>query len=100
MEDVMLAVINCWNSTSLYTTKDNFFTRLGVMPYNREDDRAMSKQIKQRIKEILKEDKGSKRDNKAKNKDATIDQLEEGTNEDENKISHKNYLKPHFNLIQ
>lgn len=67
LEEVMLAVINCWNSTNVFTTKDTFFTRLGVMPYNREDDRTMAKLIKQRMQEIVKEDKkGAKNNPKVK----------------------------------
>jgi hypothetical protein len=52
MEDVMLAVINCWNSTDVFNSKDHFFTRLGVFPYSRDDDISMSKHIKTKSKEF------------------------------------------------
>lgn len=110
MEEVMLAVINCWNNTELYNAKDNLFTRLGVLPYKPEDDKLMAKQIRERIKGLIKLDLETrnpmavrviKQVSQAKIllKDPNTDQIEDNV-EQETSMSHEEYLQSHFNLVQ
>ena len=38
MYKMMLGVVNCWNSTDIFKNRDFYFTRLGVLPWHKEDE--------------------------------------------------------------
>jgi hypothetical protein len=103
METVMLAVVNCWNHTDLFKTRDLLFTRLGVLPYSREDDKRMANRIRQQIGELEKEKdiEPMKDEDADKVKRETMPKKEGQENQQlEIKMSHEDYLKAHFNLVQ
>ena len=47
MNKMMLGIINCWNSTDIFKSRDFYFTRLGVLPWHKEDDATIRKQIQE-----------------------------------------------------
>lgn len=107
MKDIMLAVVNCWNSTDLFKNRDFFFTRLGVFPYHRDDDTMMKRVILRRINEHQKwkkteEDQTLKKQESSAKlyaEDRRMLGEEAANNEFEITISHDEYLSEHFNLV-
>lgn len=45
MQNIILSCINIWNDFELYRVRNFFFTRMGVFPYHKEDDKRMDSQI-------------------------------------------------------
>jgi hypothetical protein len=54
MVAILLSVINCWNSVDCFTRSDNHFTRLGVFPYNSQDESNMHATIREEKAKIIK----------------------------------------------
>ena len=41
MQHILVSCINVWNDFDLYRVRNYFFTRLGVFPYHKDDDKRM-----------------------------------------------------------
>lgn len=41
MQNIILSCINIWNDFDLYRVRNYFFTRMGVFPYHKDDDKRM-----------------------------------------------------------
>jgi hypothetical protein len=41
MKNIIVSCINIWNDSDLYRVRNYFFTRMGVFPYHRDDDKRM-----------------------------------------------------------
>jgi hypothetical protein len=53
MVKILLSVVNCWNSLDCFSGSENHFTRLGVFPYNSQDESFMHNHIKEQKSKIF-----------------------------------------------
>lgn len=53
MVNILVSCINVWNDFDLYRVRNYFFSRLGVFPYHKDDDKRMDQQINAKLTAIL-----------------------------------------------
>lgn len=44
-QTLLLSCVHIWNDFEIYKVRDHFFSRMGLFPYSKEDDRRMEEKI-------------------------------------------------------
>lgn len=56
MQNILVSCINIWNDFDLYKVRNYFFSRMGVFPYHKDDDKRMDQQINEKLARLTEND--------------------------------------------